>query len=97
MAIVSYVDFSIQIIADGTSTVFTISLLTGPVFFAPIAGYNMTTFSVTGIFPNAVTSLASTDGTGVSATLSSLLKTMTVTFASAPAAGIWQVVGRFTY
>ena len=97
MAILPYVDFSIEVMTDGVSTSFTISLLTGPVFFAPIAGYNMTAFSVTGVFPIGVVNLSSTEGTVVTATLNAILKTMTITYASAPAAGSSQVVGQFTY
>ena len=77
-------------------TSITISLLTGPIFFGGPSGA-APLFDISKALPSQVDNVSSSAGAPASASLDLLNTTLTLTWGSAPGAGLYQASGYFEF
>lgn len=95
MANKTAVNFTFLFEADGTTATIAISLATGPIFYSNPNAYALLSPTLNAALASAVTGVTSPGNTVSGAAIS--LTTLTVTFASAPAAGLNQVSGTLEF
>lgn len=96
MANRALIDFGIVVNADGTNTSFTASLAGSPFGFNPPGATGILTSAVPSLTPTGVTNLSTDAGVGISGSVG-LLGVITFTFASAPAAGRYNIYGTLIF
>jgi hypothetical protein len=97
VAIKATLPFQMQIEADGSSTSLTVAFATAP-FMNTESGGELIGLNLGSVAPSGLDNLALSGSTiEVTAAIGVLGTTVTFTFSSAPAAGVWYITGRLQF
>lgn len=94
MSLTAALNFYLPFIGDGADTSLTVSLITAPFsFLPPGSAESAAQFSLASLTPSSADNLSVSTGGTISASINTVLKTMTFTFGTAPGNGVYGYIG----